>query len=377
MGTAASIVSAPIRGASTAEVRNIFAALPEDDRKKLASAMTAVAAKSRKPRYGGSHLIHWDTTRAFEGQISGDEFVAHDGDRRAISKSDIFKIGEEWQCNDRVWAYWTEDNKYLNSGKVTAVGAEKSYVEFDDGDKGLLPNGWIHKMVRFGGGTTRFGGSHFIHWDTTRAFEGQISGDQFVAHDGDRRAVSKSDIFKICEEWQCNDRVWAYWTKDNKYLNSGKVTVIGAEKSYVEFDDGDKGLLPNGWIHKMVRFGGGTTRFGGSHFIHWDTTRAFEGQISGDEFVAHDGDRRAVSKSDIFKIGEEWQRNDRVWAYWTKDNKYLNSGKVTAVGAETSYVEFEDGDKGPVPNSWIHKVVIYKPEASANESNDNNNNNSP
>ena len=63
-------------------------------------------------------------TRGFEGKFSGDEFVAHDGDRRAVSKSEIYKLGEEWKCDDRVWAYWTKDNKYLNSGKVTAVGAE-------------------------------------------------------------------------------------------------------------------------------------------------------------------------------------------------------------------------------------------------------------
>ena len=43
----------------------------------------------------------------------------------------------------------------------------KSYVEFDDGEKGPVPNSWIHKMVRFGGGTARFGGSHLIHWDST------------------------------------------------------------------------------------------------------------------------------------------------------------------------------------------------------------------
>ena len=63
-------------------------------------------------------------TRGFEGKFSGDEFVAHDGDRRAVLKSEIYKLGEEWKCNDRVWAYWTEDHKYLNSGKVTTVGAE-------------------------------------------------------------------------------------------------------------------------------------------------------------------------------------------------------------------------------------------------------------
>ena len=63
-------------------------------------------------------------TRAFEGKFEDNDFVAHDGDRREISQSDIYKLGEVWQCNDKVWAYWTKDNKYLNSGKVIAVGAE-------------------------------------------------------------------------------------------------------------------------------------------------------------------------------------------------------------------------------------------------------------
>ncbi|CAK9102248.1 ATP-dependent zinc metalloprotease FTSH 10 [Durusdinium trenchii] len=251
MGSAASIVRAPIHGASVDEVTKIFEELHEPDRKKLLSAMAA--SQSQRARYGGEYLIHWDTTRGFEGKFSGDEFVAHDGDRRAVSKSEIYKLGEEWKCDDRMWAYWTKDNKYLNSGKVTAVGAEKSYVEFDDGDKGPVPNGWIHKMVRIGSGTARYGGEYLIHWDTTRGFEGKFSGDEFVAHDGDRRAVSKSEIYKLGEEWKCDDRVWAYWTKDNKYLNSGKVTAVGAEKSYVEFDDKDKGPIPNGWIHKMVK----------------------------------------------------------------------------------------------------------------------------
>ena len=135
-------------------------------------------------------------TRAFEGHFEKEDFVAHDGDRRAASKSDVFKLGEAWQHDDKVWAYYTAEHKYLNSGKVTAVGTEKpacdlgnllflqqemmsanvfellrslhisskiqkinfilapvstrkSYVEFDDGDKGLLPNGWIHKIVKF------------------------------------------------------------------------------------------------------------------------------------------------------------------------------------------------------------------------------------
>ena len=44
--------------------------------------------------------------------------------------------------------------------------ARKSFVELDEGDKGQVPNGYIHKMVRFGGGMTRFGGSYLIHWDT-------------------------------------------------------------------------------------------------------------------------------------------------------------------------------------------------------------------
>ena len=48
--------------------------------------------------------------------------------------------------------------------------------------------------------------------------------------------------------------------------------TLPARKSYVEFDDGDKGLLPNDWIHKMVRVGGGVARYGGSYLIHWDTT---------------------------------------------------------------------------------------------------------
>jgi hypothetical protein len=63
-------------------------------------------------------------TRAFEGKFEGNDFVAHDGDRREISKSDLYKFGEMWQCNDKVWAYYTQDHKYLNSGKVIAVGAE-------------------------------------------------------------------------------------------------------------------------------------------------------------------------------------------------------------------------------------------------------------
>eukprot|EP00438_Fugacium_kawagutii_P032314 Skav208272 [mRNA] locus=scaffold188:409626:410555:- [translate_table: standard] len=253
MGSAASIVSRPIQEASADEVRNILEALPQDDQNKLKAAM-APKSSMGKVRFGGSHIIHWDSTRGFEGKFEGNDFVAHDGDRREVSKSDIYKLGEIWQCNDRVWAYWTGDNKYLNSGKVTAVGVEKSYVEFEDGDKGLVPNEWIHKMVRCGGGKTRFGGSHIIHWDSTRGFEGKFEGNDFVAHDGDRREVSKSDIYKLGEIWQCNDRVWAYWTGDNKYLNSGKVTAVGVEKSYVEFEDGDKGLVPNEWIHKFVTF---------------------------------------------------------------------------------------------------------------------------
>ena len=67
-------------------------------------------------------------TRGFEGKFEGTDFVAHDGDRREISKSDVYKLGEAWNCDDRVWAYWTQDNKYLNSGKVTAVGAENLNV---------------------------------------------------------------------------------------------------------------------------------------------------------------------------------------------------------------------------------------------------------
>ena len=63
-------------------------------------------------------------TRAFEGKFEANYFVAHDGDRREISKSDIYTLGEVWQCNDKVWTYWTEDHKYLHSGKVIAVGAE-------------------------------------------------------------------------------------------------------------------------------------------------------------------------------------------------------------------------------------------------------------
>ena len=64
-------------------------------------------------------------TRAFEGHFEKEDFVAHDGDRRAASKSDVFKLGEAWQHDDKVWAYWTAEHKYLNSGKVTAVGTEK------------------------------------------------------------------------------------------------------------------------------------------------------------------------------------------------------------------------------------------------------------
>ncbi|CAL1171044.1 unnamed protein product [Cladocopium goreaui] len=323
------------------------------------------------PRFGGSYLIQLDSTRAFEGKFEGKEFVGHDGDRREISKSDVYKLGEAWQCNGQVWAYWREEQKDLHAGWVTAVGSEKSYVEFDDGEKGPVPNSWIHKMVRFGGGAIRFGGSHLIHWDSTRAFEGKFEGNYFVAHDGDRREISKSDIYTLGEVWQCNDKVWTYWTEDHKYLHSGKVIAVGAEKSFVEIDAGDKGTVPNGWIHKMVRFSGGTARFGGSHLIHWDTTRAFEGKFEGNDFVAHDGDRREISKSDIYKLGEVWQCNDKVWAYYTEDHKYLNSGKVTAVGAEKSYVEFDDKDKGLLPNEWIHKMVSFQ----GNTSNLNNNNN--
>ena len=47
--------------------------------------------------------------------------------------------------------------------------SRKSYVEFDDGDRGLIPNGWIHKRLRLGrvpGGLPKFGGSYLIHWDS-------------------------------------------------------------------------------------------------------------------------------------------------------------------------------------------------------------------
>lgn len=63
-------------------------------------------------------------TRALEGKFEGKEFVGHDGDRREISKSDVYKLGEAWQCNDQVWAYWREEQKDLHAGWVTAVGSE-------------------------------------------------------------------------------------------------------------------------------------------------------------------------------------------------------------------------------------------------------------
>ena len=57
----------------------------------------------------------------------------------------------------------------------------KSFVEIDAGDKGTVPNGWIHKMVRFSGGTARFGGSHLIHWDTTLRHSNFIRGLRLIA----------------------------------------------------------------------------------------------------------------------------------------------------------------------------------------------------
>ena len=38
-----------------------------------------------------------------------------------------------------------------------------------------------------------------------------------------------------------------------------------------------------------------------------------------------------------------------------------------------SYVEFEDGDKGLIPNGWIHKVLSHTPASNGNESNLSNN----
>lgn len=97
-------------------------------------------------------MIQWDKNRFFEGvaqDVDGEnkKFLCHDGDTRWVHQSAIFKIGEKFKSGDKVLAYWTATHKYLNPGKVVSVGRQRSYVEFDDGDKGLLPNEWIHKKV--------------------------------------------------------------------------------------------------------------------------------------------------------------------------------------------------------------------------------------
>ena len=155
------------------------------------------------------------------------------------------------------------------------------------------------------------------------------------------------------------------------------LSFVLARKSYVVLDDADEGLIPNDWVHKVVRVGGGVAgglpRFGGSYLIQLDSklaiqlrllcrflffrtpfilliyvceaglpagcgqvrTRAFEGKFEGKEFVGHDGDRREISKSDVYKLGEAWQCNGQVWAYWREEQKDLHAGWVTAVGSET------------------------------------------
>lgn len=160
------------------------------------------------------------------------------------------------------------------------------------------------------------------------------------------------------------------------------LSFVLARKSYVVLDDADEGLIPNDWVHKVVRVGGGVAgglpRFGGSYLIQLDSklaiqlrllcrflffrtpfilliyvceaglpvgcgqvrTRAFEGKFEGKEFVGHDGDRREISKSDVYKLGEAWQCNDQVWAYWREEQKdlhagWVTAGWVTAVGSET------------------------------------------
>ena len=45
-------------------------------------------------------------------------------------------------------------------------------------------------------------------------------------------------------------------------------------------DDGDEDLIPNDWLHKVVRVGGGVAgglpRFGGSYLIHLDSKLAIQ-----------------------------------------------------------------------------------------------------
>ena len=66
-------------------------------------------------------------------------------------------------------------------GQVSFSRGRKSFVEIDAGDRGTVPNGWIHKMVRLGGGTARFGGSHLIHWDATLGQSNLSRGLRLIA----------------------------------------------------------------------------------------------------------------------------------------------------------------------------------------------------
>lgn len=52
---------------------------------------------------------------------------------------------------------------------------------------------------------------------------------------------------------------------------------------------------------------------------------------------------------------------------------FLYMTLLCPVSVRKSYVEFDDKDKGPIPNGWIHKMVKHETD-NGNESNLSNNN---
>eukprot|EP01083_Nonionella_stella_P141735 437270_1 len=339
------------------------------------STYDTIDQASNRNRFGGTYLIQWDKNRFYEGQFRTSDninftFRAHDGDTRTVQQQSIYQLGVLANVGDTCVSYWTDKHKYLNPGRVTdSADNGKLFVTFDDGDKDWMPRGWVHKKVNITN-RNRFGGNALIKWDSNRFFEGSYDTKDsinfaFRAHDGDRRTVKQADVYLLGLTANVGDLCVSYWTDKHKYLNPGKVqeSKENGRLLYVVFDDGDKGWMACDWVHKKVNLSN-RNRFGGDALIKWDQNRYFEGSYNVNDkgklnFLAHDGDRRTVDKSDVYQLGIEANVGDFCVCYWTDKHKYLNPGKVTNSKADLKslYVEFDDGDVGWMASEWVHKKL--------------------
>ncbi len=103
-------------------------------------------------RIGDRVMAKWKNSDWYPGQITqkqGDQvFIKYDdGDEewttidllREESNSDSgegsCRVSSPWKIGDRVFAFWPKGDDLLFSGTITAVGKEKNYIVFDDGDE--------------------------------------------------------------------------------------------------------------------------------------------------------------------------------------------------------------------------------------------------